>query len=536
MLLKRKDSKNSSQLSVKNNVNFAISQGSQFDTKHLLVDLKSRSVRGGAVTFIGQGTKFFLKLGSTMVLARILTPQDFGLIAMVVAVTGFIMVFKDLGLSMATVQKAEINHGQISTLFWINIAISSALMLITMALAPAVAWFYKEPRLLWVTIALASAFIFGGLTVQHQALLRRQMRFVALATIDISSIAAGVATGIVCVLAGLGYWSLVLMQLVTPIAMAVGVWIASGWLPGPPVRRSGVREMLAFGGYLTGFSIVNYFARNLDKVLLGRFWGSQSTGLYAKAYSLLLLPIGQITAPMTAVAVPALSRLQNEPERFRNYYLKAIKLIAYITMPIVVTMGVLATEVVTLILGEQWTDAGPIFRILAFAAFWQPVCGTVGWIYVSLNQTRRMAIWGAIACPIIMLSFVIGLPWGVKGVATGYATCILLLLYPMMFVALKHAPIRIADVFLTIYRPFVLSIVTGLGIYIGRGFIPGADSISTILGALVAGAISFLITLLIWPTTRKEIQEIISIGALILSQAKAGSKNADSAPEERDSQ
>ena len=275
-----------------------------------------------------------------MVLARILTPRDFGLIAMVAAVTRFILVFKDLGLSMATVQKAEINHGQISTLFWINIAISSALMLLTMALAPGVAWFYKEPRLAWVTLALASAFIFGGLTVQHQALLRRQMRFVTLATIDISSMAAGVATGVICGLAGLGYWSLVLMQLVTPITMAAGVWIASGWRPGPPVRRSGVREMLAFGGYLTGFSVVNYFARNLDKILLGRFWGSQSVGIYTKAYFLLLLPLSQVTAPITAVVVPALSRLQNEPKRYRNYYLKAIKLIAYITAPLEAAIGI----------------------------------------------------------------------------------------------------------------------------------------------------------------------------------------------------
>lgn len=525
MLLKRKDSKNSSQLSVKNNVNSAVSQSSQFDTKHLLVDLKSRSVRGGAVTFIGQGTKFFLQLGSTMVLARILTPQDFGLIAMVVAVTGFIMVFKDLGLSMATVQKAEINHGQISTLFWINIAISSVLMLITMALAPAVAWFYKESRLMWVMVALASAFILGGLTVQHQALLRRQMRFTALVVIDISAIGAGVATGVICGLAGLGYWSLVLMQLVMPITMAAGVWIASGWRPGPPVRRSGVRPMLAFGGYLTGFSIVNYFARNLDKVLLGRFWGSQSTGLYAKAYSLLLLPIGQITAPMTAVAVPALSRLQNEPERFRNYYLKAITFIAYISMPLVMMMGVLSNEIIELVLGSQWLEAGPIFRILAFAAFWQPVCGTVGWIYVSLNQTRRMAIWGAIACPIIMLSFVIGLPWGVKGVATGYATCILLLLYPMMFVALKHAPIRIADVFLTIYRPFVLSIVTGLGIYIGRRFFVTADLIWVTLGSLVVGTCFLLISILIWPAAKRDFYNMLSVARMLIAKSPGEPNN-----------
>jgi len=468
---------------------------SHFSTGHLSIDLKGRSVRGGAVTFVGQGGKFFLQLGSTMVLARILTPRDFGLIAMVAAVTGFIMVFKDLGLSMATVQKAEINHGQVSTLFWINIAISSALMLITMALAPAVAWFYKEPRLLWVTIALASAFIFGGLTVQHQALLRRQMRFGTLATIDISSIAAGVAMGIVCGLAGLGCWSLVLMQLVTPITMAAGVWIASGWRPGLPVRRSGVREMLAFGGYLTGYGFLNYFGRNVDKILLGRLRGPQTLGIYTKAYSLLLLPMGQITTPMTAVVVPALSRLQNEPDRYRDYYLKAIKLIAYITMPLMVAMGVLSTEIIGLALGKQWIDAGPIFMIFTVAAVLQPVVATVGWVYVSLGQSRRMLAWASWTTPIRVLSYVIGLRWGAFGVAAAYTIASVLLVYPTLAFSLKHSPIKVKQVFASIGHPLAISIVMGLAMVLLRAQLTvfGVGSVSTMAISIISGGIVFLL-------------------------------------------
>ncbi len=152
-------------------------QNNFFDTEYLKADLKGRSVRGGAVTMAAQGIKFFLQIGSTVVLARLLTPEDFGLIAMVTAVTGFVMMFKDMGLSMATVQRAEIDHAQISTLFWINVVLSLAFMLLTATLAPAIAWFYSEPRLTWITLALAGAFIFSGFTVQHQALLRRQMNF-----------------------------------------------------------------------------------------------------------------------------------------------------------------------------------------------------------------------------------------------------------------------------------------------------------------------------------------------------------------------
>ena len=493
---------------------------SHFATAHLLDDLKGRSIRGGAVTFVGQGTKFLLQLGSTIVLARILTPQDFGLIAMVVAITGFIMIFKDLGLSMATVQKAEINHGQISTLFWINIAISTALMLLTMAMAPAIAWFYKEPRLIWITVALASAFIFGGLTVQHQALLQRQMCFTALVVIDIISMAAGIVAGIVCGLAGMGYWSLVLMQLATAVTMAVGVWIASGWLPGPPVRHSGVRKMLKFGGWLTGFGVVNYFARNVDKILLGRYWGSQSTGFYTKAYSLLLLPIAQITAPITAVAVPVLSRLQKEPERFRNYYIKAIKLIAYITMPLVVAMGVLSTEIVVLVLGRQWLDAGPIFMVLAVTAILQPVSATVGWIYVSLGQTRRMFAWSCIAMPLIALSFLVGLRWGALGVATGYAICNLMLFYPNFSFALKNSPIRVGDVFSNIYHPLAISIIMGLAMTIARGYLIGFGLIWTIAASLVVGGIVFLVIAKCLSSVWKDINDILATGKLVFAKKR----------------
>jgi len=200
-----------------------------------------------------QGVRFFLRMGSTVVLARLLTPQDFGLIAMVTVITGFVMMFKDMGLSMATVQRDEVNHAQISTLFWINVGLSLCVMLLTAALAPVIAWFYGEPRLVWVTLALASAFIFGGFTVQHQALLRRQMRFGTLAVIGIISMVVGIITAIIAALSGAGYWSLVLMQLATAITIAIGVWVGCDWRPGLFVRRSGIRKMLAFGGNLTGF-------------------------------------------------------------------------------------------------------------------------------------------------------------------------------------------------------------------------------------------------------------------------------------------
>lgn len=463
-----------------------------------------------------QAAGFFLHMGSTVVLARLLTPQDFGLIAMVTAVTGFVTKFKSMGLSMATVQKAEINHGQISTLFWINVVLSLGVMMVIAALAPAIAWFYNEPRLTWITLALAGAFIFGGLTVQHQALLRRNMRFGSLALIQIISMAAGIATAIVSAFHRAGYWSLVLMQLATAITGAIAVWVVCGWRPGLPVRRSGVREMLAFGGYLSGFSFMNYFARNADNLLIGKFCGSGPLGLYSKAYGLLMLPLRQIKGPISAVAIPALSRLQDDPERYRRYYYRAMNTIAFITMPLVVMLAAMSHEVVTIVLGKQWTDSAIIFKVLAFAAVFQPIWSALGWIYVSLGQTKRMMRWGMAMVPLIVLSFVIGLPWGGLGVATSYTVCYLsLILVPSFWYAYRYSPVNLTGLFRSIRCPLVLGLCVYCAMEFMRHYVAVDSLVLTVVYCCAFGISVFLLGLVVWPRARGEAFNVLQAVKLL---------------------
>jgi O-antigen/teichoic acid export membrane protein len=486
-----------------------------FETEHLRADLAGRSARGGTVTLVAQVAKFFLQLASNVFLARLLTPEDFGLVAMVAVVTGFVLMFKDMGLSMATVQKAEVNHDQISTLFWINVGFSLTVALITACLAPLVAAFYNEPRLKWITVALAFGLVLGGLSVQHQALIRRQMRFVALATVEVTSMFIGVLAAILAAWLGGGYWALVVLQLVVAASAMVGFWSFCGWRPGLPVRRSGVRKMLSFGANMVGFSFVNYFARNADKAVLGWRWGAQQVGFYSRAYALLLLPIGQFTAPITNVAVPALSRLQNEPDRYRNYYLKAIKVLAYLSMPAIVAMAVLSSEIIAVVLGEQWSESASLFRILAFAGFWQPVCCTVGWIYVSLGRTDRMFRWALISVPLIVLSFFVGLPWGGRGVAMGYAVCMWVLLFPMFAYACRQSPVGVWDVFSVICRPAMFSLFIGLAVFavnmsVAHWSFAVRLAITLAVGTGVAGLVAF-----VWPACRHDCHEIINTTKLL---------------------
>ncbi|NEU76754.1 lipopolysaccharide biosynthesis protein [Hassallia byssoidea VB512170] len=436
-----------------------------FRTDHLKDDLKRRSVRGGAVTMIAQLFKFSLNLGSNLVLARLLTPQDYGLIGMATAVTGFVTLFKDLGLSMATVQKDEITHEQVSNLFWVNLALSVTTALIAVAIAPGIAWFYHEPRLIWITLALAIGFIIGGLGVQHSALLNRQMQYKVLMFNDVLSMLLGIASAMVAAWYGLGYWALVIMPLVSGIVSTSGLWIACSWRPGLPKRRNGTRTMLAFGGHLTGFSTVNYFARNLDNVLIGRYWGAQQLGLYAKAYQLLLLPLSQINAPISAVAVPTLSRLQSNPQQFRNYYLKALSIVVFLTMPIITFMVVASEEIIGLLLGSQWSGAILLFRLLSISALFQPVCNTSGWLYISIGRSDRMFKWGVLSSSLIVASFFIGLPYGASGVALSYAIVMLLQTSPCIYYATRRTSITILDVLQSVKQTFISSLVAGAVVF-----------------------------------------------------------------------
>lgn len=417
-----------------------------FRTDHLKGDLGGRAARGGAVTVVSQGLKFVIGMAATVVLARLLTPQDYGLIGMVSVIIGLVSLFKDMGLSAATIQRADINYEQVSTLFWVNVTLSGALALLVAAIAPGVAWFYGEPRLRWITTGLALSFIFGGLTVQHEALLRRQMRFAALSAIEITSIVVGMATAIFFARRGFGYWALVFSNWATAFVGAAGVWLACRWRPGWPSRYSGVRSMLSFGGNLTGFSLINYFARNLDNLLIGRVWGAQQLGFYSKAYQLLLLPIDQINTPITAVAVPALSRLDDSPERYRLAYLRLLEKVALLTMPCMAFMIAASDWIVRVVLGPQWMGVSRLFAVLGLVGLIQPICNTAGWLFITQGRAQDMFKWGFIGGAVAIASIVIGLPWGAFGVAASYSLTGLCVTPPLLFWFVgRKGPVRAAD-------------------------------------------------------------------------------------------
>lgn len=481
-----------------------------FRTEHLHEDLAGRSVRGGTVTLAAQGIQFALGLGSTVVLARLLAPEDFGLVAMVTALTGFVAMFKDAGLSLATVQRAEIDHAQVSTLFWINVAASVALMLVLAALAPAIAWFYGRPGLVYVTLAIAATFVLGGLTPQHAALLKRQMRFTALAAKEITAMACGMVVGVTLAWLGARHWALVAMGATSSLVAAVMVWGLTGWVPGLPRRGTGVRPMLVFGGNLTAAKFVNHFSRHADNILIGWYWGAGALGLYHKAYALMALPISKIFEPLGDVTVPALSRLQDDPARFRQYYLKAVNSVAWMTMPPVALLAAAAGPIILLVLGPQWEGAIPIFQILAAASVLRPIYSSARWIFYSTGNGGGLLRLRCTLAPLFFGCFVLGLPYGPAGVAAAYTAGFLLAFPFVLRYAFRGTSLTLTGLAAALGCPAAMAAGIAAGVRV-VGVLSRETALSEQLGLAGFGAVLGGAAALLVPAVRGELLHVAAV-------------------------
>jgi O-antigen/teichoic acid export membrane protein len=425
-------------------------------------DLKLKTIRGGLARFSAQGANFAVGMFSLMVLGRLLGPADYGLVGMVTAFTGVLGLFRDFGLSAAAVQRPSITDEQASTLFWINTMVGAGLTLLTISMAPAIAVFYHDRRLVAVTVVTATGFLFNAVGVQHGVHLQRQMRFTALGVISTSSTIVSAVVGIGAALAGYGFWALVLMSVIAPLVMAIASWIAAGWIPGLPHRRTGIRSMMRFGGTVTLHGIVVYTAFNLEKVLMGRFWGADALGIYGRAYRLINLPTENLNAAAGEVTFSALSRLQDQPGRLRNYFLKAYSLSLALTLPITVAFTVFSGDLILVLLGPKWTSSGPVLRLLAPTILIFALINPVSWLMYSVGLVGRSLKLGLIFTPFIVTGYVIGLRYGPKGVALGYSAVMILCALPLTALCVRGTPVSLRDILRTSARPLASAIIAGV--------------------------------------------------------------------------
>jgi len=497
-----------------------VSKGEEyFHADEFRSNLRKHAVRGTGATLVSQFSTFFIQMVGVVFLARLLTPEDFGLVAMVLAIYAFFRLLRNFGLIDATIQEKELDHRKVSTLFWVNAGFSVLITLIFMALGPVISWFYREPRITWIALVISLDLFFGGLATQHRALLKRNFQFYKDAAIEIPSALVGFGAAIFLAWYGWGYWAIVMRWVVSALVEVTLAWTLCLWRPGLPAHGTGVMPMIRFGMNMIGNFSVGYFSTYLDKILIGWRYGSLALGYYDRAFYLFMAPAQRMTVPLTHVAVATLSKLREEPEKYRRYYLNAVSTIAFIGFPISAMLTVMSNDVILLILGPQWGKAAEIFSVFGFAIGIHMIYATNAWIHISLGKSDKWLRWSIFGTICMAISYLVGLPFGPIGVVIAYTATLHILIGPCLWYAGRQIDLKLADIVLEIYKYYLSALCTGLLYwYILHSFSPisgmfNQSNIFTRLSLSVAFcSITYIFIVIVFYRSTKPVTNFIYVG------------------------
>jgi O-antigen/teichoic acid export membrane protein len=387
-----------------------------------------------------------LSFASVAVLARLLGPSAYGLMGMATLVLSFLANFRDLGTATAIIQRPQVSKRLLSSLFWVNCGLGVLLACAGFIGAVPAAAFFHEPKLVALLRVISLSFCITTVGAVPNSVLVRNMAFGKIAIADFFSALIGYAVAIPCAYAGLGVWSLVIGNLANFTFATILYILLCGWRPSLEFDPAELRSVSGFSLNLAGFGIVNYFARNADNVVVGRVLGSVQLGYYQMAYNLFLFPIQNISSIIGQVLNPAFSKIQNENERFRSAYIRGCMLIGLITFPVMAGLGVVADPFIRTLLGAKWLAVIPLLQILVPVGVFQSVHGTVGQIFIAKGRTDWMFRFGLYASTMWVASFLVGVRWGTRGVATAYAiTYFVFVLYPGLRIPFKLIGLTVGE-------------------------------------------------------------------------------------------
>lgn len=382
------------------------------------MSLSKVAARGAMTTLGGQWTRFVIQTLSVVVLARLLTPEDYGLVAMVTAVSGLALLLGDFGLSLASIQSQSITHQQRSNIFWINAGVGLAISSIVFACAYPMALFYGEPQVALVAMGIAPMFFLENCASQFRAECSRRLRFKWMASADVVSQAVGLIAAVAVALSGGSFWALVAQQVGISLVRLILLIVAARWMPGLPRRVEGMRSLYTFGLNTLGVQFVNYLSANVDNVLVGKVYGSDALGIYSRAYQLFRLPMQQVAAPMTRVALPVLSKIDDQA-RFNSYVERAQLLLTYVLGGAFMLATAFALPIVAIVLGPQWVESAPIFAVLAAGGVFQGIGYVYYWVFLAKALTGLQLRYAVISRLLMVGLMAAGLALGPIGVAAG---------------------------------------------------------------------------------------------------------------------
>jgi PST family polysaccharide transporter len=493
------------------------------ETGQVTHDLKGKSVRGGLYVLVATSVSHALVLGSIIVLARLLVPEDFGLVGMVMALTALAERFKHLGLSTATIQQRNITHEQVSALFWLNAGAGFFLTLLIGGLSQAIATFYQQPGLVSVTLVISLTFFFSGLSVQHEALLRRQMRFKALASIQIIANLVSMCIAIELALKGFAYWALVWKEVARTVFEVIGTWTACRWCPSFLISRSGAGSLLRMGRDIVSVDTICLASRSVDQMLLGKFVGAEALGYYKQAFQLMAAPMSLLTYSVGSVALPGLSALQDDPTRYERYYTKVLNLLSFVSIPLSAYLIIFSEDIIKIVLGEKWLESTGIFRILAIGALIEPLFLTCSTVMITQKKTTRLFWWAIMYATSLIVAFLIGVRWGAIGVATGYTLAHVVLMIPSLWIGFRDTPLSIKSFFQTISMPIYFSIVMATVLVLFAHNATSLDSPVRIGISLAIAVSSYLGIWIINPRGREHLLDTVSNLLSVFKPARSAS-------------
>ena len=482
--------------------------------------LKNASRIGIVVNYGAQFLKFFLQFVYQVLLARLLLPQDFGVVAMAAPVLAFVALLADLGLSQAVVQREKVTGAEVNFLFWFTVGLTGVITAITILVAPLIAQFYNEPRVSSVVIVLGLLMFVGSLSAQHGALLNRRLAFRTLAVIDLTSFSIAAFLGLAAAWAGFGLWSIVINLVAVTCISGVLLWLTAGWLPGKPkFRNTGGGSLLRFGSDIAAFNFANFFARNLDNILIGHRWGDVQLGLYDRAYRLLLLPLGQVMGPITKVAIPLLSRVGANSDAYKNVFVQLVDLIVLMTYPGAIWAIVMHEQVILTLLGANWVGASPIFAILSVGALFAPLSTCTNWLLLTQDRTAEMRNYGLISSIGFAIAIVAGLSGGPVGVATSYIAFGVVQGPIVWWLTTRRGAVD-HKLFVRILAPHLIaSLPVFVLLYVARGSLPNG---LLGLGAMLAASyFVFLAVILAQPAGRARLMKLVVHGREMLGKAQS---------------
>ncbi len=447
--------------------------------------LRRRAVRGAGVTLLSSAMGLGIQVISTVVLARLLAPTDFGVVTMVTTFSLLLANFGFNGLTEAIIQREDMNHQLASTLFWINLGAGFLLTLAFAAAGSLLARFYHDPPVRDVTIGISFSIFLTSVSVVHLALMKRAMQFSKVSLNDVGARLMSVVVSILLALAGWKYWALVAGAIALPLTTSAGAFVLCRWMPGIPRRVAGTTSTVKFALATYGNFTVNYFSRNTDNLLVGWRFDARSLGFYKKAYDLFALSAGQLVSSISVVVVAALSRLTRDISQYKRYLLSAITVTAFVGMGLGAGLTLGGKDLIRILLGPAWGPAGHIFTFFGPGVGLMVLYYTHGWIHLSIGRADRWLRWAVVEFIFTVLLFIIALPWGPVGIAVAWTASFWILTIPALWYAGKPIDLRVSNVISAVWRYAVASVVAGLATFLLLGAIPFLAEAPGLRGAIL---------------------------------------------------